>query len=126
MATAQQPLRSIASSGFVPAPIHGFADPSPLRICILVHGEPVPVSGPFVLLRELPGARVYLGAVCDAEARIQEWVEVWVQTLELRELAFSGYQELLSNHAFDQHWRSESAMFRENLPQWVITTGFEE
>ena len=82
-------------------------------------------ASPFVLLRELPGARVYLGAVCD-EARIQEWVEVWVQTLELRELAFSGYQERLSNHAFDQRWRAEGAALRKNIPNGLIVTWMEE
>src|SRR5213593_963566 len=112
-------------TGFLLAPIHGSADQSPLRICILVHSEPDPLSGPFVLLRELPGSRVYLGAVCDAEARIQEWVEVWVQTLELREVAFSGYQERLTNYSFDQQWRSEYEMCRASLPEAVLVAGME-
>src|SRR5256885_7089392 len=126
MEKAERSLHPFTPSGYVLAPIHGVDDRTPLRICLLVHSDPDPVSGPFVLLRELPGSRVYLGAVGDAEAKIQEWVEVWVQTLELRELAFSGYQERLSNHAFDQRWRSECAMFRENLPHCVIATGMEE
>ena len=126
MENVERSLHPFIPSGYVLAPIHGVDDRTPLRICILVHSEPDPVSGPFVLLRELPGSRVYLGAVCDAEARIQDWVEVWVQTLELRELAFSSYQERLSNHAFDQRWRSECGMYRETLPQWMIATGMEE
>ena len=126
MENAERSLHPFTPSGYVLAPIHGVDDRTPLRICVLVHSEPDPVSGPFVLLRELPGSRVYLGAVCDAEARIQDWVEVWVQTLELRELAFSSYQERLSNHAFDQRWRSECAMYKESLPQRVIATDMEE
>lgn len=106
------------------APIHR-VEHSPLRICVLVSVELKQGASPFVLLRELPGARVYLGAVCD-EARIQEWVEVWVQTLELRELAFSGYQERLSNHAFDQRWRAEGAALRKNIPNGLIVTWMEE
>src|SRR4051794_7839223 len=105
-----RPVQSQVPAGFVLAPIHCASEGSPLRICILVRVKAEPASGAFVLLRELPGSRVFLGAVCDAEARIQEWVEVWVQTLELRDLAFSGYQERLANHTFDQRWRSEYEM----------------
>jgi hypothetical protein len=73
----------------------------------------------------LPGSRVYLGAVCDAEARIQEWLEVWVQTLDLRDLAFSHYQERLTNHAFDQRWQAEFTMQKTSLPESVWVTGME-
>src|SRR5271163_2958973 len=95
--------------GCVLAPIHTSNDETPLKICALVRFDSPPEAGPFILLREVPGSRVYLGAVCDAEARIQEWVEIWVQTVEMKEMAFAGYQEQLSNHVFDQQWRSESA-----------------
>src|SRR2546423_5556313 len=111
--------------GFVLAPIHNADDGTPLRICVLTRAEPDATGNCFVLLRELPGARVYLGAVCDADARIQEWVEVWVQTLELRDLAFSGYQERLANHTFDERWRSEYEMSKSALPQNVVVTGME-
>src|SRR5947208_10224297 len=126
MENAERSFHPFIPSGYLLAPIHGVDDRTALRICVLVHSEPDPVSGPFVLLRELPGSRVYLGAVCDAEARIQDWVEVWVQTLELRELAFSGYQERLANHTFDQRWRSEYEMCKATLPEAVLVTGMEE
>src|SRR2546423_13869184 len=125
MENAERSLHPFTPSGYVLAPIHGVDDRTPLRICVLVHSEPDPVSGAFVLLRELPGSRVYLGAVCDAQARIQEWVEVWVQTLELRDLAFSSHQERLANYDFDQRWRAEHEMARANLPDSVIITGME-
>ena len=83
-------LPLLPPEGHVLAPIHAADEGIPLRICILVQTKNAPASGPFVLLRELPGSRAYLGAVCDAEARIQEWVEIWVQTLEMKDLAFSG------------------------------------
>jgi len=114
-----------APAGFLLAPIHRFDAGTPLGVCVLIRSEPEPVSGPFVLLREVPGSRVYLGALCDAGARILEWVEVWVQTLDLRELAFSGYEERVSNYVFDQRWQSECAAFGENLPECVIVTGME-
>jgi hypothetical protein len=79
-----------------------------------------------VLIRELPGSRVYLGAVCDEQARLQEWVEVWVQNLDLRDVAFSGSRERLANYAFDQRWRAEHQMYLANLPHAVIVTGMEQ
>lgn len=126
MENNERSIHSAAPPGFLLAPIHCFDEGTPLRICVLVRSEAEPAGGPFVLLHELPGSRVYLGAVCDAAARIQEWVEVWVQTLELRDLVFSNYQERLANHTFDQRWRSEYEMCRTNLPETVIVTGMEE
>lgn len=111
--------------GYLLAPIHPTAESSPLHLCVLVATDEKSPSGPFVLLRELPGSRVYLGAVCDAVARIQEWVEVWVQTLELRDLTFSNYQEKLANQAFDQRWQTEFELQVAGLPASVLVTGME-
>ena len=108
------------------APIHSCDVGTPLRVCVLVPTNSSTTTGPFVLLRELPGSRIYLGAVCDAETRIQEYVEIWVQTLEMKDMAFTGYQEHLSNHVFDQRWRSECKVAKENLPEQFIATGMEE
>jgi hypothetical protein len=114
-----------ASAKSVLAPLHAANDGIPLRLCVMVRAESEPDASPFVLLRELPGARVYLGAVCDAEARIQEWVEVWVQSLDLRDLTFSNYQEQLANDTFDQRWLAEYQMYKESLPEAVLVTGME-
>jgi hypothetical protein len=112
-------------AGFVLAAIDRGGEESPLRICVLVREQPDATHGAFLLLRELPGARVYLGAIADADSRIQEWVEVWVQTLELRDLAFSSYQERLANHSFDQRWRAEFEMLKGSSPEEAIVTGME-
>jgi len=119
-------IHSHAAAGVTLAPIHSCKEGTVLRVCIVMTKEPVQVGNSFVLLRELPGSRVYLGAICDADARIQEWAEIWVQTNEMRELAFSSYQECLTNHMFDQRWRSEYEMYKANLPETVIVTGMEE
>lgn len=108
------------------APIHPAIEGTALRVCVLVRAQPDPSAGPYVLLRELPGSRVYLGAVCDAEARVQDWVEIWVQNLEMRDLAFSSHQECLTNFAFDKQWLSEYAMFKKGLPDATMVTGMEE
>lgn len=121
----ERPLHPLATSGLMLAPIHASGDGVPLRICVLVRSEPDPAAGWYVLLRELPGSRVYLGAVCDAEARIQEWVEIWVQIIESYDLAFSSYEERLTNRTFDQRWRSEYELCLANLPETVIVTGME-
>jgi len=108
------------------APIHGCDAGTPLRICVLVQTKSDSANGPFVLLRELPGSRVYLGAVSDVAGRIQEWLEIWVQTLDMKDLGFSSYQEKLSNHVFDQRWRSDCQAAKENLGEQYIATGMEE
>ncbi len=92
---------------------------------MLVRFESPPAAGPFILLREVPGSRVYFGAVCDAEARIQEWVEIWVQTVEMKEMAFAGYQEQLSNHVFDKYWQADCAVSKDTIPDKVIATSME-
>jgi hypothetical protein len=111
--------------GCVLAPIHPPSDGTPLKICVLVRFESPPAAGPFILLREVPGSRVYFGAICDAEARIQEWVEIWVQTVEMKEMAFAGHLEQLSNHVFDQYWRADCAVSKDTIPDKVIITSME-
>lgn len=120
-----QPAHPLADSGLVLAPLHPVIEPAPLRVCILVRSQPGTAGGPFVLLREVPGAQIYLGAVCDAASRIQNWVEVWAQGVEFRDLVFSGYQERLTNLVFDQRWQAETALALAALPQSVIISGME-
>ena len=120
-----RPPRPQAGPGFLLAPIHATAENTPLRVCVLLRQEPDPAGGPFVLLRELPGSRVYLGAVADAAGRVQQWIEVWVQTVELRDLAFSSHTEHVSNPLFDQRWRAEHELAAAGLPAEIIVTGME-
>lgn len=112
-------------AGFAPAPIHRSDEFCALRVCVFTRLETDASADPFLLLRELPGARVYLGAICDAGARIQEYVEICVQTLELRDLTFSNYQERLANFSFDQRWRAEFEMLVDQRPDTVVLTGME-
>ena len=121
-ARSQHPL---TAAGFTLAPIHPAGADSPLRLCVLARLQSDPAAGAFMLLRELPGSRVFLGAVADAAANVQEWVEIWVQTVELRDLTFSNHEERLSNHTFDERWRSECAADLANQPDLGIATGME-
>jgi len=124
----------MAKSGFafsalprvcVVAPIHRVDDSTPLVICVLTQTAPNPAGSPLVLLRELPGARIYLGAVCDALGKIQEWVEVQVQTVDVKQLEFSGQDQPLTNTFFDSRWRSEGSVLRSQMPDTVIATRME-
>src|SRR5262245_44280591 len=126
MSHDDSPPPSHTAGGMLLVPIHSVNDGTALRVCVVMTEEPSSDGESFVVLRELPGARVYLGALCDAQARLQEWLEIWVQTIELRELAFSSYQERLTNHLFDQRWRSEYEMSKSHLPEAILVTGMEE
>jgi hypothetical protein len=113
-------------AGFALAPIHPAGPASPLAICVLVRGQPDPACGSFALLRSLPGANVYLGALCDHAERILEWVEIWVQTLDTPEWELAGSREQLSNHFLDERWTSEQALFQTLLSQEILATGMED
>ncbi len=125
MASNARPPHPLIAAGFTLAPIHPGAADSPLRLCVLARAQPDPAAGSFLLLRELPGSRVYLGAIADAAATVQEWVEIWVQTVELRDLTFSNHDERLSNSTFDERWRSECQADLANQSDLNIATGLE-
>ena len=116
---------SALPKGCVLAPIHRVDDSTPLVICVLTQTAANSAESPFVLLRELPGARIYLGAVCDALGNVQDWVEVQVQTVDVKQLEFSGQDQPLSNTFFDSRWRSEGTVLRSQMPDTVIATRME-
>jgi hypothetical protein len=112
-------------AGFKLAPLHSFNETAPLRVCLMVRTAADAVSSPFLLLREMPDARVYLGAICDAADRVLECVEIWVQTVEYRDITSSSQDERLANFAFDQRWREEAELWQKHRPEAVIATGME-
>ncbi|MFO1500028.1 MAG: hypothetical protein U1G07_16830 [Verrucomicrobiota bacterium] len=126
MARDEQHSPLQAPAGYSPAPIHPFHASNPLNICIFVRTDSDAAGNPFILLRALPWARVYLGVLCDAAGRMHGWLELWVQTLELRDFTFSGYEERLPNPVFDQRWRAEMNLRRAGRPGDVIAMGMEE
>ena len=112
--------------GCVLAPIHPADNSVPLKICVLAQTGGHATGNPFVLLRELPGVSIYLGAVCDASGSIQEWVEIQVQVVDAKQLDYSGRDELLSNAFFDSRWRLDGLVLRKQLPDAVIATRMED
>ncbi|MGH8023398.1 MAG: hypothetical protein ACRED1_07440, partial [Limisphaerales bacterium] len=111
--------------GFALAAIHRMDDSVPLRICVLLRTGANAAEGPFVILRDLPGARVHLGAICDSFGNIQQWVEIHVQVADAKELDYSGRNELLTNAFFDLRWDLDSSVLRDQLAETVIATRME-
>ncbi len=120
MARSGQLPHARVPKGCVLAPIHRVDESTPLLICILLQA-----SGDFTLLRDLPGARVYLGAICDAQGEVQSWVEIHVQAVDVKQLDFAGRQEQLSNPFFDARWQKEGTVLRGQMPDSVIATKME-
>jgi hypothetical protein len=125
MDLAEASLQSQGQLGLQWVPIHGPHMDLPVVLCLLVQGQPSAGESPFVLLRELTGSSVYLGAVCDAAGRPQEWVEIWLQQAEQKDGAFSSQAKALDNSTLDQRWRAEFERTRASLPESVLVTGME-
>ena len=125
MAQTEQNYLPRLPAGSILSPIHALAEGAPLAICIVVRAQAPADDTPFLLLPELPDARAFLGAVCDAEARITQWVEIWVQTLQTQDMAFSGYETQLNNWFFDQGWLLESDRLKRQLPRDFIAMRME-
>lgn len=116
---------SALPKGYFLAPIHRVDDSVALTICVLAQSSGNGAGNPFVVLRELPGCSIYLGAICDTLGSIQEWVEIQVQVVDAKQLDYSGRDELLSNAFFDSRWRLDGAVLRKQLPDAVISTRME-
>jgi hypothetical protein len=111
--------------GFKAISIHPADELIPLRLCVLLRTEPDPVAGRFFLLRDLVGARVYLGCVCDAGGRVQEWIEIWTQAVEGIETTLAAHREAFSNSILDQRWIAQTLACQAWAPENFIETGWE-
>ena len=112
--------------GFVAIPIHEVTPGVPLRLCVLVRRVPDPVAGHFVLLRDLPEAMVYLGCIADADHRLREWIELWVQNVDGLEASLPALREAFSNKTLDRRWAAQVETFTAMDPAGVVRTGWEE
>ena len=97
-----------------------------LRICVVTRTAPDPSAGHFVVLRETPQARVFLGCTADATSRPQEWLEIWVQ--RTRHFAAPGAlpsAEHLTNGGWDARWRVLAQTLRQGEAASVLATPLE-
>ena len=111
--------------GYVAIPVSQAQAASPLRICVLVRQTPDPAAGHFVLLRDLPDARVFLGCTVDACGRVREWLEIWVQNVDGLDASLPAYRETFSNFSLDERWRRQTEAFRKMSPTGFLCTGWE-
>ncbi len=116
---------STIPEGYLLAPIHPVSEGAPLTVCVVIRSKHDAAQGRFIVLREVPGSRVYLGAMTDAGGRIHEWLEIWVQTVELTEPGVGGPECRLENRAFDQQWHQDFIRAIESCPEDLIVTGTE-
>lgn len=125
MASTQAGHAARVPEGFRAIPIHAGQGENPLRVCVLARAAVDPVGGAFVLLRDLADASVFLGCIVDANERVWDWLELWVQNLDRLPACFPRYREHLSNDALDARWMMMAEAFRELDPENSLRTGWE-
>jgi hypothetical protein len=111
--------------GYVPIPLSAEQAASPLRLCAVVKKQPDPVAGHLVLLRDLLDAKVYMGCVVDSLGRLQQWTEIWVQTVDVVGGMASVGRESVTNKAMDERWKRQVESYERLDPSAVIRTGWE-
>ncbi len=122
-------LASELEDGFKLVPLQPFAGDAPpvvgLQVCVVTRAVADPAAGRFVVIRETPQARVLLGCLADADARPQEWLELWIQNARLPVGIDPAYSEHLTNAAWDARWRDLAQAMRRAEPGAVMATPLE-
>jgi hypothetical protein len=113
-------------SGYLLAPLHDTQSEPPTRLCVLVRQEVDPAQGAFVLLRDAHTCQVYLGALADAAGRIQDWLEIWVQSPRQEAAGAAGTTDELTNTTFDERWKAEVHLWAATLSRDTLITRMEE
>ncbi len=111
--------------GYVAVALSIENSPSPIRLCVLVRRDADPINGRLVVLREAMDARVLLGCVCDAGERVQRWIEIWVQHVELLRDAPQAVRDALTAPALEARWSAHAKALRQIDPAAFIETGWE-
>ena len=116
---------NIMPSGYVGVDLFGGDGRSALNVCVVVCSDPEPGVGRFVRLREELDARVLLGCVTDAGGVVREWVQVWIQSMELVAGSIPAHRESLTNHDLERRWRETADAVERVFPNDPIRCGFE-
>ena len=104
---------------FRAVPIH-LAD-APLRLCVVVRTQADPVAGHFIRLRDSADTAVYLGCILDADRRVLDWVELWVQQPD----QLPNFRDKFSNDVLDERWSLAADAFQQLDPSGTLKTGWE-
>jgi hypothetical protein len=98
---------------------------APLKIGVIVKKQADPVAGHLVMLRDLLDAQVFLGCVTDASGRVQQWVEIWVQSTSGLAGSLPASRETLSNAVLDDRWERLFRAFERLDAATIIRGGWE-
>ena len=94
-----------------------------LRLCAVLREQPDAATGHLILLRQTPEARVVLGAACDADGGVREWLELWLQDVDAKP---PGETLVLSNTARDAAWQQLVARLRGADPAGAFSSRSEK
>jgi len=94
-----------------------------LRLCAALREQPDAATGHPILLRQTPEARVILGAACDADGCVREWLELWVQDIDAKP---PGETLVLSNTARDTAWQHLVTRLRGADPAGAFSSRSEK
>jgi hypothetical protein len=125
MLSAKANEAAVSGGGYRIVPLHNGDEGAAIRICLVVQQSPDAVAGPFVLLRDLADASVYLGCLVDAAGAVREWLEIWVQNVAHFESSFPAARAVASNRVLDENWSRRARAFQELEPESFLATGWE-
>ena len=94
-----------------------------LRLCAVLREQPDAATGHLILLRQTPEARVILGAACDAEGSVREWLELWLQDIDAQP---PGETLVASNVARDTAWQQLVTRLRGADPEGSFSSRSEK
>src|SRR4051794_19746684 len=91
-----------------------------LSLAVVVRETSHAEDGNLVVLRTLPTGRVFLAAMIDAQQRVHEWVEFWVQDLSALRNSLHATREELNNVEVDARWIRDVELLQKLDPSSVI------
>ena len=94
-----------------------------LRLCAVLREQPDAATGHLILLRQTPEARVILGALCDSDGGVREWLELWMQDIDAKP---PGETLVISNTARDTAWQQLVTRLRGADPEGSFSTRSEK
>ena len=94
-----------------------------LRLCAVLRELPDAATGHLILLRQTPEARVILGAMCDADGSVREWLELWMQDIDAKP---PGETLVVSNTARDTAWQQLVTRLRGADPEGSFSSRGEK
>lgn len=96
-----------------------------LPLAVLVRHDPHGSNHFLLPLRNIHGAKTFLGCICDHAGRVLQWIELWIQDNSCFSASSSCLRGILSNTVMDTRWQQTVDAFTILEPGEMIQTGFE-